>query len=181
MHKVMKKLYRDHGHFVQLMDLLDNQLAHFNEGNEPTNLLRDVMHYVHDYADSIHHPIEDQLYQMQLAQSDEGREVMEKLLVQHQVIIAMTRDLQKAVDALKPGSGAGREAVAKAGRDFVEQQRSHMQFEENDAFPLLRQSLSDEDFGNAEGALPAEDDPLLDNNMRGRYPTLFAYLDQQVQ
>ena len=53
-----------------------------------------------------------------------------------------------------------------------------MQFEESTAFPLLREELGSEDFDYAKGALPADEDPLLDPNMEARYPGLFQYMGQ---
>ncbi|QKQ26821.1 hypothetical protein [Candidatus Reidiella endopervernicosa] len=46
------------------------------------------------------------------------------------------------------------------------------------AFPLLQEELKDEDFDIAAGALPDDEDPLLDPNIATRYPELFSYLNK---
>ena len=175
MHRTLKKLYRDHAHFNQLIDVMEQQLDELKEGSGTAqNLLREVVLYSHDYSDSIHHPIEDQLYEMMLARTDNGREVMEKLLVHHLQIINMTLALRKAVEA------SAADKMEEVGRDYVKYQREHMQFEEKEAFPLLRDNLGDVDFDNAAGAIPAEQDPMEDKNAREKYPALFAYLEKSA-
>lgn len=181
MHKVMKKLYRDHAHFVQLLDIFEGELNKYNDGGDlAADLVTDVIDYIDHYADTIHHPIEDQLYQTQLARSDNGREVLEKLLVQHQVIMTLTKEFKLAFAANAQGTAVSPDEVVQKGRDYIEQQRNHQKFEESDAFPLLNRELSDEDFDNAAGALPDEEDPLLSAHLKENYPALAEHLASQA-
>ncbi len=174
MHKVLKKLYLDHAHFSKLMGVLESQLGQFKGGGSPDlAMITDLVDYVGNYVDSIHHPIEDQLYQALLARSDQGRDDMEGLLTQHQIIVNMTREFQQALKS------PSRNDAEKVGREFVEMQRSHLRFEEDKAFPLLEQELGSGDFDNAAAALPAVEDPLLDVEMQQRYPALFDYLERE--
>lgn len=180
MHRVLKKLYRDHSNLSKMMDIFDQQLNKFKQPDQPAfDLLTDLIDYVSNYVDSIHHPIEDQLYQTVLAKTDNGRETMEKLLGDHQVIMNMTRQFRKALVALQQGSNISKSEVEKMGWDYAKQQRAHQQFEERDAYPLLREVLSNADFDIAGGAIPADEDPLVDKNMQHSYPVLFAYLAQK--
>ena len=180
MHRVLKKLYRDHSNFNQLMDVLEQQLDKFTQDDPPAfDLLTDLIDYTSNYVDTIHHPIEDQLYQTVLARTDNGREIMEKLLGDHQVIMNMTRQFRKALVALKQGDGISKSEVEKIGWDYANQQRTHQQFEELDAYPLLREELNTADFDIAAGALPADEDPLMDKDMKHNYPILFAYIAQE--
>jgi len=179
MHRTLKKLYRDHAHFNRLMDILERQLEDLGRAGEPVSaLLTDLIAYVGDYVDTFHHPIEDQLYQIMLARTDNGREHMEKLLGDHLVITNMTRELRKTLAALEENRGSHWNVAQAMGRELVKQQRDHILLEENNAFPLLRDELAPEDFDNATRAIPAIEDPLLDTDMQGRYPALFECLKQ---
>ena len=175
MHATLKKLYRDHAHFSRLMNILESELEGLGQAGEPASArLDELVGYVGEYVDAFHHPIEDQLFQMLLARSDSGREQLDQLLGDHLVITNMTRELRKALADLDHN----REQVLVIGRELLEQQRSHMEFEEKSAFPLLRDELSDADFDNAARAIPAIEDPLLDTGMEERYPALFEYLQK---
>lgn len=174
MHETLKKLYRDHGSFFKLMDLLERELnAMESEGKESARLLLELVNYTRNYSDAIHHPVEDHLYQLILTRTEEGRSDMEQLLGHHQVIMQMTRELRQALEA-----GAPTAELVKAGRGFMEHQRSHMKFEEEKAFPLLTANLQAADFEYASGALPADEDPLLDPLLRDEYPLLVAALER---
>lgn len=180
MHKVLKKLYRDHAHFSRLIDMLEQQLDQLQKGGEANQaLISEIVDYMAEYADAIHHPIEDQLYQIMLARSDLGKEPIEKLLSEHLITTELTRQLKLALDAMKQSGEAANDQVDKTGREMITHQRQHMLFEEKEAFPVLRDQLDDPAFDNAAAALPAEEDPLLDSNMKSRYPTLFNRMAQQ--
>ncbi len=172
MHETLQKLYRDHANFFKLMDLLESELnAMESDGKETGPLLLELVNYTRNYSDAIHHPIEDHLYQLILSRTDAGREEMEQLLGHHQVIMQMTRELRQALE----GDAAAAEVI-NAGRDFLDHQRSHMKFEEEKAFPLLRDTLEAADFEYASGALPADEDPLDTPLTREEYPRLCAAL-----
>jgi hemerythrin-like domain-containing protein len=179
MHRTLKKLYRDHAHFNRLMDVLERQLEELDAaGRSVSPLLKDLIAYVGDYVDTFHHPIEDQLYQMMLARTDNGREQMDRLLGDHLVITNMTRKLRNALAAIDENGGHRRNEAQAMGRELVKQQRDHMLMEEKDAFPLLREELTPEDFDHAARAIPALEDPMLDAEQQERYPALFEHLRQ---
>lgn len=175
MHRTLKKLYRDHAHFNQLMNILEQQLGTLENASQAVpDLLQELVRYSRDYADDIHHPIEDQLYEIMLARTDDGHDIMEELLIQHLQIIKMTRELRQAME--QPlSSSAGR--IGQLAQEYTHFQRQHMELEEKEAFPLLRASLGDQDFDNAASAIPPEEDPLENRDFQEQYPTLFAYLE----
>lgn len=180
MHRTLKKLYRDHAHINRLMNALELQLNKIKNTDQPSfPLIAEIISYLGDYADTFHHPVEDQLYQILLAHSDQGRESMEKLLGEHMITMNLTREFKRALEALSKSSVISRDRVEKIGREYVEHQRSHMEFEEGEAFPFLRKELSDAAFDEAAGAIPAIEDPLLDPNMKSHYPLLLEYLAQE--
>ena len=169
MHETLKKLYRDHANFFKLMDLLDAELQAMEKtGTAASELMKELVSYTRNYSDSIHHPIEDHLYQLLLIRTDDGRESMERLLGDHQILMQLTRELNQAL------ASDNNQDVISSGRDFLNQQRDHMKFEEEKAFLLLRENLGTSDFEYATGALPADEDPLRDPLMQSEYPNLFA-------
>ncbi|QYZ66146.1 MAG: hypothetical protein HPY30_09175 [Gammaproteobacteria bacterium (ex Lamellibrachia satsuma)] len=179
MHETLLKLYRDHVHFFKLMDIFEAELDRLKQGGMTSvDLITEVANYMRDYSDTIHHPIEDHLYQINLARTDDGREALEQLLVHHQAIMNMTREFRLAIEQLGKPDGLSIEEVEKLGRDYLDHQRSHMTFEEEKAFPLLAEQLGSDDFDYASGALPADQDPLLAPGLQERYPALHSHLQK---
>ena len=172
MHETLKKLYRDHANFYKLLDLLGKELDTMESKGSVSALMKELVSYTRNYSDSIHHPIEDQLYQLLLSRSDEGQEDMDRLLGHHQILMQMTRELDQALT-----QGTDSTAILNAGRDYLSQQREHMKYEEEKAFPLLKNNLDAKDFEYASGALPADEDPLTVPLMQKEYPNLFAALN----
>lgn len=177
MHRTLEKLYNDHIHFQGLLDLLEGELNRSSD-NEffDSQLLLELVDYFREYADTIHHPIEDQLYEQMLARSDEGKEPMKQLLGHHLIIANMSRELREALQGTQDGEAVAAARVDPLGREFIHQQRDHMRYEEESAFPLLAEQLVDEQFDLAAGAIPDIDDPLDNPLMAKRYPTLFETL-----
>ena len=66
-----------------------------------------------------------------------------------------------------------------AGRNYLEHQRSHMTFEEEKAFPLISTNLKATYFEYASGALPSDEEPLVDPLPREEYPRLVAALGER--
>ncbi len=181
MHNVLKKLYRDHATIAQLMFILERQLDGLKAIDRPdTNLLKDLIDFVSDYSDRIHHPIEDLLFQTLHARTDQGRKETEELLVQHLTIADMTRKFHNALqDIDKDTAISSLGEVEKKGREYIDIHRDHMQIEERHAFPLLNLALDSEDFDNASGALPTDEALLEDASMQERFPALAEYLKRE--
>ncbi|OOZ38945.1 hypothetical protein BOW53_13650 [Solemya pervernicosa gill symbiont] len=179
MHKTLARLYRDHLNSNRLMDILEGQLEVLKFTKPlPAKLMSEIVSYVREYTDKIHHPIEDHLYQVLLARTDRGHDEMEELLGQHLIVVDLTRKMLQAVDSADGGDNDSIDRLIEAGRELISHQRNHMNFEDRMAFPLLQEELKDEDFDIAAGALPDDEDPLLDPNIATRYPELFSYLNK---
>ena len=62
--KVLERLHNDHRHAAELVDILANCLDQIGGGeNADFELMRDVMHYLVRFNDTLHHPCEDLLYE----------------------------------------------------------------------------------------------------------------------
>jgi hemerythrin-like domain-containing protein len=58
----MDRLAEDHRRLTRLMALLEGLLDRFCAGDEPDyELMCELMEYMIDYADQVHHPSEDQV------------------------------------------------------------------------------------------------------------------------
>ena len=61
--KMMNELRTDHRNMVLLLDLLDAETVRLADSDEPDyELIYDVMTYLAEYPDAVHHPKEDLIY-----------------------------------------------------------------------------------------------------------------------
>lgn len=118
-------------------------------------LFRAMVHYLDAYAEQRHHPKEDLLFERLAQRSDEGREALAELAVQHAAAPQRIAVLQAALaDYL---ADAGRfAAFAEAFEHYAEFYRQHMLLEEDVALPLVRKHLSAEDWSDLDAAFRAE-------------------------
>ena len=106
-------------------------------------LARDIVAYVHDYSDNVHHPTEDLVFARLLARRPAMEPTVQRLRGDHEAMAVETRTLFKRLDALATRRASGRHAaVLKACTDYVAHQRAHMQFENRELFPAAARWLT---------------------------------------
>jgi len=177
MHPILQHLRRDHTRLVQLLDLLGRQLDLFHGGAEPElELLIDVLDYLENYADCVHHKSEDKMFDLYLAEHGEEKALIEEVMGQHKTLVEMTRSFRHALEGVVQGAVQRREEVEGLGRDYLALQRRHLDVEEDEIFPLVEQALTDAQLDALEPDLPDGSDPLFDQRVKDRYVMLFRYL-----
>lgn len=180
MHDMLKKLHQDHAQLNRLLLLLGGQLDRFCCGGESEyDLLIDLLDYMGNYADCVHHPAEDRLFEALKQRTDEGRTAVDALMEQHRQIAVLTREFRQALEAITQGAVIRRDEVEKKGRDYLALQRRHMQLEEGEVFPLLRRELDGQGLDAVARELLAVQDPLQDGRVQERYRALYDYLSRE--
>ncbi len=179
MHEMLKKLHRDHAQLNRLLRLLTAQLERFCCGDEPEfDLLIDLLDYMGNYADCVHHPAEDRLFEALKQRTDEGRAAVDELMEQHRQLAVLTREFRQALEAITQDAVIRRDEVEQKGRDYLALQRRHMQLEEGEVFPLLKRELEGQGLDAVAQHLLAVQDPLQDGRVQERYQSLYRYLLQ---
>ncbi|MGD2081331.1 MAG: hemerythrin domain-containing protein [Chromatiales bacterium] len=177
MHRILQHLHRDHLRLAQLLDLMEHQLDLFHAGDEPElDLLIDMLDYLENYADCVHHRAEDLIFDAFDAEHPGHRAVIEELEAQHTRLSEMTRTFRHALEGIVQGSVQRRDEVERLGREYLDLQRRHMEAEERDILPVLEESVTDELLDSLESQLPSPDDPLFDDRVKDHYRMLYRYL-----
>jgi hemerythrin-like domain-containing protein len=69
-----------------------------------------------------------------------------------------------------------RTKVETQGREFVALQRQHIDFEEQEIFPLIEKALTKKDWEKLEDEVSPEDDPVFQHQDYNRFRSLIDYL-----
>lgn len=157
---LIERLGRDHariagvvGEFSKLCDVVD--------GDPDWQRLSELIEFLDYYADRIHHPLEDRLFDRL---TDKGLTPTERHLVfrnlgQHQEIRAMTEAIaEQTRQALRDATvdvDEFREVAAK----YISLQERHMRFEESHLFPLLDGAFDNRDWNALMGILEEAPEP----------------------
>lgn len=176
---VLERLEQDHQHLSRVMDVFDAQLAKLGRDDEDVdwNLMGEIIAYVQEYPDAVHHPLEDQLFDKVL---DKGltpaeRELVHFNLSQHAQIISSTQRLADEIGDILNDIVVPMAAVREHGRRYLEMQRNHMHNEHRHLFPLAKRLLSDDDWTDVAQVLIEQQDPLFKLQL-GRYEALYRHV-----
>jgi hemerythrin-like domain-containing protein len=176
--RVLERLYAEHRYLSALLRVLEDKTgarARLKTGDY--YLLRDIVGYVHDYPDHVHHPTEDLLFEQVLRKDPAQHQIVERLRRDHQQIQAETRQLLTRLDALIDRPNATRARVLwDACRSLARHQRAHMQLENREAFPAAIAVLSHADWQKIETRFLTAEDPLFGDVVSSRHRLLYEYL-----
>jgi hemerythrin-like domain-containing protein len=161
--ELLLRLSSDHGRIAranaQLADVAD-RLASIDaagssdeaeEGCDVSQLwdeAADLLHFEHHFADRIHHPLEDRLFEAVLLKglTPTERHLAFRNLGQHEEIMTMTEELSTMVSQGQKDPSSGIPLFCERVAEYLALQRRHMTFEETHMFPLLMSRLENEDW-----------------------------------
>ena len=86
--------HAEHVRFSRLLDLLEEQVAEFHEGECPDlDLMRDVVSYLREFGDRFHHPREDAAFARMVMHDQTLRLPINRLLQEHRAIAVAGEEL----------------------------------------------------------------------------------------
>ena len=182
MYPLLDRLNRDHRNLAQVLTLLDRLLDRFHAGAEPDfELICELLDYMESYADQIHHPTEDLIFERLIESAGESPMVLGVLMNQHQQIPQMNRRFRSSLDGIVHGDVLLREEVETQGRELVRALWNHMTIEDTEAFPLAQERLSAAEWDDLDRISPKADDPVFGAPDPARFRALFAELTAEAK
>lgn len=167
----------EHRYMNLLVETLDE---HLESMNEPAMgdyfLMQDIVRYMHDYSDKVHHPTEDLMFDKLVRRNPAREKDVARLRREHGFLDNNTSEL---MDLLEVAAERQTAADAKAVRDavgaYIHRLRQHMQFEESELFPSATRCLASKDWHDIEARLEAAEDPLFGETVQREYRVLYEY------
>jgi hemerythrin-like domain-containing protein len=176
--EVLRCLFEEHRHLAALVRVLEEkagQARALDLGDY--YLLHDIVGYLHDYPDQVHHPTENLLFEKLVRRVPAAQPRVERLLRDHEAVAAETLDLLHALDAaIENPDPADEPAIRQACKRFARHQSDHMRRENRDLFPLAIDALARSDWRSIERHFAAVEDPLFGRVVGKEHRLLFEYL-----
>jgi len=165
--------HAEHKRFAQLLDVFERQMMAFHAGEHPDyELMRDIVHYLHHYADRYHHPREDIAFARLVERDRSVQPGVNRLLQEHRVIGAAGDLLLKYLEDILGDSVLERVTVEAAAATYLVYYRHHLAVEEENVLPRAAQVLTPEDWAAVAAAIPTGPDPLFGDDVGARYRDL---------
>jgi len=157
---------------------------HLDDVQEPSQgdyfLMQDIVRYMHEYSDKVHHPTEDLMFDKLVKRKPDHKQDVARLRRDHRFLDKNTSKLMKLLEAAaKSHTPEAAEAAREATRTYTRRLRQHMQFEEEELFPSATQCLANRDWRNIEARLDAADDPLFGTTVQRDYRVLYEYFSDR--
>jgi len=179
--QLMSGLYTDHRNMALLLDLLEMETERLAASGEPDyDLLRDIMLYMTEYPDVVHHPKEDLIYQRLRSLHPEIDDDLKRVETDHQNIEKSGLTLKSDIEAMSVGVDLNRDEIIDNFRQYIEQLREHMFWEEKELFTLADELQSDGDWSAIEFKNDEIGDPLFGPRVERKYRKLLARIQQRV-
>lgn len=180
MNELLQRLDRDHFRLAFVLALLEGLLDEFHEGLEPDYVVMcQLMEYLIDYADQVHHPSEDLIFSRLLEQQGAQHALLTELMEQHRSLSQLNRRFKESIEGIVHGEVLRRDEVEHQGRELIDRLRRHMSLEDEQAFPLAKTSLDASAWSELLVAAPDIQDPVFGNADSERFRAIFKQLKLQ--
>ncbi len=178
--QVLKLLLEDHRTLSDVVEALESRLSgNSRRDPETLDLLANLIDYITEYPDQVHHPREDRIIERLI---DKGltpseRTIVELTVAQHAELGAATARMAVDMDALLARESDAGEQLDHDTRAWLAMQKEHMRREEQQLFPVASRLFTAKDWAEIEASEPEVPDPLVESR-QDRYASLLALLDE---
>ena len=170
--------HAEHVNFSRLLDVLEEQLAAFLDGDEPDyGLMLDIVAYLHEYPDRVHHPHEDAVFKHLVQRDPSLRLPINRLLQEHRVIAVAGDELRARLDEIVSGVAILRSSVEAAATLYLAYYRHHLAIEEREILPRATRLLEPHDWERIALAVVRGPDPLFGTVPEERFHDLRELMD----
>lgn len=179
--RTMNELRADHRNMVMLLDLLDAESASLAAGNEPDyDLVYDIMIYMTEYPDAVHHPKEDLIYRHIRSSHPDIDDSLQQIEADHKALSLASSEIRRDIDSIADDGPVDRMALAEALRKYSSDLRKHMYWEEKNLFELADSMQDDEEWATLLASHAAASDPLFGNHVKRRFNKLFNSIQRRI-
>lgn len=152
----------EHAYFSRLLALLRRELDAFHNGERPNyELMLDIIGYLREYSDELHHPREDVAFARMQPRCPELKLVLARLEQEHRAIARAGEALRKELEAALDGAVLPRDEIEMAAATYLVYYGNHIAKEDEDVLPRAGEVLEPADWAAVRDAVPPRHDPVF--------------------
>lgn len=172
--EVMRHLHEEHKYIARLLNLLHEQVTQIDEGETPDlAVMHDIASYMKEHADISHHAKEDIIYRKLSECGDAEKAEALSLLMDHEISSKKSEALVRSIEEAQLELTRDRQKTLRLRCvDYITSMKRHMDHEESQVFPLVLESLSEEDWSDIIHDIQPDADPLFGHIVEQRYENL---------
>jgi hemerythrin-like domain-containing protein len=164
--------HEEHAYFIRLLLVLQEEIDTLYTGETPNfQLVLDIVGYLRDYSDQVHHPREDEAFKRLVRRSPELRPTLTRLQQEHRVIAQAGDRLRDLVEEAAADTVVPLADIEAAAATYIVYYRNHIAAEEQEVLPVAALELSEADWMAAKDAAPIRS-PVVGADAEDRFRTL---------
>ena len=169
----VKGWHEEHAYFNRLLNLLQEEIDTLHAGEAPHyELLIDIVAYLRDYSDRVHHPREHEAFRRLARRNPEVRATIVRLQQEHRVIAQAGDRLRQLLEEAAAEAVVPRAGIESAAAMYIVYYRSHIAAEEAEILPVAERELTETDWIAARNAAPSWRNPLAGQDAGDRFRNL---------
>jgi len=170
---IIDVLRQEHCRMESLLRVLERELDVFGRGDRPDyDVILAIIDYFKDYPDSCHHPKEDMIIEKLKARDPVAAAAIGDLEAQHKETGRRLRRVEFAVHQVLEDQDVFRQTVRDIIRNFIDEERQHMDMEERVVFPAALNALCPQDWSDIGVKLTARADPFSQAEFEEKFSKL---------
>ena len=176
---LLDALHQDHKNYVVLLDLLEAQAHKLEQGNTPDYLrMYDIANYMVNYPDSVHHPHEELIFATLKTIEPDCLAKVDELSKEHKQLAAAGLALKDAVYSVISGAIISKDDILDHASAYINLLRNHMNTEEGNIFPKIKELLTDTDWQSIDKKLQQTEDPLFGAIVQAQFAKLYDGIEK---
>ncbi|NLS12262.1 cation-binding protein [Vibrio sp. SM6] len=170
---MIERIRREHGYMVRLLGLLRQKLNQLQaEQSINYSLVAEIVTYLSQHSERVHHPKEDLLYHYYQAHYGQHR-IMTNLEREHHQLATQTAQFAELMEMILHDAVVPQGLFIDQLTQFIEAQRQHLEMEERLVLPLIVEQFTNEDWLQVEKEWHvSEDDPVFGATIADGYKQL---------
>ena len=175
------ELRSDHRNMIMLLDVLDSEAHRLRASTDADyDLLREVITYMMEYSDIVHHPKEDLLYGYLQFISDSLDESLQKIEEDHSALADATNRIYADIPTGQADPEFDRVAMAERLAQYSRDLRKHMCWEEKTLFEFADSAKENKKWTDILARHDLPDDPLFGKVVNKRFSKLFNHIQRHL-
>ena len=177
---ILDLLHQDHLNISRLLDIFEKQIDVMHMGEDPNyRLLQDIMHYMGHYPDAFHHPREEKIFEKIKNNNADIDGIVKRLADEHLKMAEQGVNITDKLTEIFNGSIVSMAAIYELSKDYLELMRNHINCEESELFPQVKELVSEQDWQDINESVSHIDDPLFGKTVEDFYQYLYSCIQQE--
>ena len=176
----LELLYRDHDDLRRILYLIEQLLIDIYRGSSQSYpMIQRLLAYIQDHPERIHHPAEEAIFSVIFKNglgNNKFREDVKTLMKDHSEIEGIIRNAVEAVGLMLAGTKPDITDFGNKLSTLINQQRSHLLFEEMNVYPYIAEHLGNEDWEEIAALIPDYEHPIFGSQVKKEHELIFKAL-----